>query len=227
MTGRPPAAHGTHAAAARRLGAHLRTLRLARGLGREETATAAGISPVTLARLEQERTVDPGLFTIAALAEVLGTTVDDLLAAARRTPAHPLVSIGYEGHTLDSLIEELAEQRVTTLADVRLNAVSRRPGFSKNRLRDGLAAAGIEYVHLRALGNPQYNRAAFHLGNIDEGCRIYREEIRTPEGSSALATLASLADQHPTAVLCVERDEKACHRQVIVELAALPQSAAI
>jgi uncharacterized protein (DUF488 family) len=37
-----------------------------------------------------------------------------------------------------------------------------------------------------------------------------------------LATLATLADQHPTAVLCVERDEKTCHRQVILELAAHP-----
>jgi transcriptional regulator with XRE-family HTH domain len=222
VTGRPPAARGANAATARRLGAHLRTLRPARGLGREQAAAAAGISPVALARIEQERTVDPGLFTIAALAEVLDTTVNDLLAAARRTPAPPFVSIGYEGHTLDSLIAELTHQQVTTLADVRLNAVSRRPGFSKNRLRDGLAAAGIGYPHLRALGNPQHNRAAFHHGDVDEGCRIYRSEIRTPEGRDALATLAALAERQPTAVLCVERDEKACHRQVILELAARP-----
>jgi uncharacterized protein (DUF488 family) len=171
-----------------------------------------------VARLEQERTTDPGLFTIAALADVLGTTVNDLLAAATAPPGRPIVSIGYEGHTLDSLVGELAAQEVTTLVDVRLNAVSRRPGFSKNRLRDGLAGAGIDYVHLRALGNPQHNRAAFHAGNTDEGRRIYRRELATPEGQTALVTLADLARTQTAAVLCVERDESACHRQVILEL---------
>jgi transcriptional regulator with XRE-family HTH domain len=203
----------------RRLGAHLRDIRQEHGLSRQEVAAAAGISAVTLARIEQERTIDPGLFTIAALADVLGTTVNDLIAAATATPAHPLVSIGYEGHTLDSLVEELAAQHVQTLVDVRLNAVSRRPGFSKNRLRAGLALAGIDYLHLRALGNPQHNRAAFHTGNVGEGCRVYRHEINGPDGRTALATLTDLASQHPTAVLCVEREESACHRQVVIDLA--------
>jgi len=80
----------------------------------------------------------------------------------------------------------------------------------------------IDYLHLRALGNPQYNRAAFHAGSIAEGCRIYRRELRTPEARDALATLSDLAREQRTAVLCVERDEKACHRQVLLELATRP-----
>jgi uncharacterized protein (DUF488 family) len=173
---------------------------------------------MTLARLEQERTLEPGLFTIAAVAAALDTTVDAVLAVATAPPPATLVSVGYEGHTLDSFVDHLTAAHVRTVADVRLNAVSRRPGFSKNRLRDGLAAAGIDYVHLRALGNPQNNREPFRTGRVADGCRAYRQQIDHPDAAAALAALDTLARRHPTAVLCVEHDEASCHRQVVIDI---------
>ena len=41
------------------------------------------------------------------------------------------------------------------MIDVRALPLSRRPGFSKSPLKAALAEAGIEYVHLKALGTPQ------------------------------------------------------------------------
>lgn len=46
--------------------------------------------------------------------------------------APALFSVGYEGRDLSDFVELLQENGVTVLLDVRLNAISRKPGFSKN-----------------------------------------------------------------------------------------------
>ena len=54
-----------------------------------------------------------------------------------RTPS--VVSIGYEGQSADEIIRCLAQKSVDTLVDVRKNAISRKPGLSKTRLRTSLS----------------------------------------------------------------------------------------
>ncbi|WP_022894774.1 DUF488 domain-containing protein [Agromyces subbeticus] len=49
---------------------------------------------------------------------------------------------------------ELTRRGVTALVDVRLNALSRKHGFSKKSLAEGLAGYGITYLHRPQLGNP-------------------------------------------------------------------------
>lgn len=71
-----------------------------------------------------------------------------------------IYSVGYEGLTPEALVERLTGARITTVFDVRLNPISRKPGFSRRRLEATLAEAGIEYVHEKALGNPVENRAS-------------------------------------------------------------------
>lgn len=72
------------------------------------------------------------------------------MIAARAAPAPStslpaaVLSVGYQRRRADDLVGLLAGQSATVLADVRLNAVSRVPGFSKNRLREALAEAGID-----------------------------------------------------------------------------------
>ena len=46
-----------------------------------------------------------------------------------------LIGVGYEGLTISEYIQVLRELQVTTLVDVRLNAISRKPGFAKTRLQ--------------------------------------------------------------------------------------------
>jgi len=62
----------------RRLGAVLRSARGAASLG--EVATAAGISVETLRKIETGRIPTPAFFTVAALAKVLGLSLDDDLS---------------------------------------------------------------------------------------------------------------------------------------------------
>ena len=225
MTGRARREAVSHAGAAAVLAEHLRASREQRGLTRDQLADTAGVAAVTIAKLEQRQTVDPGFFTIAALARALGIDLQHLAdhigtAAGDRSTGDPhvtAVSIGYEGQEQAALVEDLHQRGVQVVADVRLNAISRRPGFSKTSLRTALTGAGIEYRHFRALGNPQDNRAPFHRGDLEHGRAVFARLLDDPAPAAELAELAELARTRKTAVLCVERDESHCHRQVILD----------
>lgn len=65
------------------LGVMLRQARAGRSI--VEVAAAAGMSAETLRKIETGRIATPAFFTIAALAEVLGISLDQL--AVRLTPA--------------------------------------------------------------------------------------------------------------------------------------------
>ena len=62
----------------RRLGAALRQARGSATLG--EVAAAAGVSVETLRKIEMGRIPTPAFFTVAAVADVLGLSLDDLSA---------------------------------------------------------------------------------------------------------------------------------------------------
>lgn len=62
--------------AGRRLGAMLRTARGSTSLA--DIATAAGISPETLRKIESGRLPSPAFGTVVALSRVLGLRLDDL-----------------------------------------------------------------------------------------------------------------------------------------------------
>ena len=64
----------------------------------------------------------------------------------------PLYTIGYQGRSLEEFLAVLRREGIGCVVDVRRNALSRKPGFSKTALREALAGAGIDYLHLRRLG---------------------------------------------------------------------------
>ncbi len=126
--------------------------------------------------------------------------------------------MGYEGLRVDGLVDRLRGAGVTTLVDVRLNPTSRKPGFSRRALSAALHDAGIDYVHEKDLGNPPDNRDSFRRGDGQEGRRRMRAIVEG-EGAAALDRVVALASTGRVAVLCVEREHRRCHRDVITELA--------
>lgn len=137
-----------------------------------------------------------------------------------------IFTIGYEGATQPELIAALTQAGVTQVIDVRAVPMSRKPGFSKNVLAAGLREAGIDYVHLRALGTPPAGREAARKGTWDEMNRIYAEQLDTPEAGAEAARLVALATEQPSALLCFERDPAGCHRRPLRE-AVMPDWEAV
>jgi uncharacterized protein (DUF488 family) len=127
-----------------------------------------------------------------------------------------IYTIGYEGSTVAELLAALEQAGVERVIDVRAVPNSRRPGFSKNLLRNALAEVGIDYVHLRALGTPADGRAAARAGRVDELERIYAGQLELPEAIVQGAEMLELAKEKPSALLCYEREPGGCHRTLLL-----------
>jgi len=131
-----------------------------------------------------------------------------------------LFTIGYEGATVSEFLAALQHAGVKRVIDVRAIPNSRRPGFSKTALRNALAEAGIDYVHLRALGTPADGRAAARAGRHEELERIYAGQMELPEAIAQGAQMVELAEEVPSALLCYEREPSGCHRTLLIDAVA-------
>lgn len=131
--------------------------------------------------------------------------------------AKRIFTIGYEGATQDELIAALGKAGVGRVIDVRAVPLSRKPGFSKNVLAAGLRDAGIDYVHLKALGTPPAGREAARKHRFAEMAGIYAVQLETPEAGAEAAQLVDLAGEKSSALLCFERDPAHCHRTLLRE----------
>lgn len=131
-----------------------------------------------------------------------------------------IFTIGYEGATMDEFLAALKAAGVERLIDVRALPLSRRPGFSKSPLRAALEEAGIEYVHLKALGTPAEGRSAARAGRHADLERIYAGQLELPEVIVQGERMVDLAAEKPSALLCFERDPAHCHRTLLLKAVA-------
>ena len=131
-----------------------------------------------------------------------------------------IFTIGYEATTMAEFIASLKVAGVERVIDVRALPLSRRPGFSKSPLRAALTEAGIDYVHLKALGTPADGRAAARAGRQEDLERIYSAQLDLPEAIVAAEQMRELAIEKPSALLCYEREPAQCHRSLLLAAAA-------
>ena len=131
-----------------------------------------------------------------------------------------IFTIGYEGTTVGEFIAALERAGVQRVIDVRALPLSRRPGFSKSPLRAALEEAGIEYVHLKALGTPAEGRAAARAGRHSDLERIYSGQLELPEAIGQSAQMLDLVREKPSALLCMEREPAHCHRTLLLDAVA-------
>jgi transcriptional regulator with XRE-family HTH domain len=195
-------------------------------MSRPLLAERTHMSKNTLMAIEQGRVADPGIFTVASLIGVLGISLDALAQLASTVSGTSIretrmtagiVSVGYEGREIGEFVDDLRQRGVRTLVDVRLTPISRRPGFSKTRLKGALESGGIEYLHYRELGNPKTNRAAFRGPAVEQGRSRFRALLSVPEAQVALGALRQRAGREVVAVLCFEKEHDACHRKVVID----------
>ena len=132
-----------------------------------------------------------------------------------------LYSIGHSNHSSAYLCARLSSVGIVCVVDVRRFPISRRwPQFNLAPLQTALAAAGVEYVHLPALGGRRDALGMATLSNAglaDAGLRAYADYAQSPGFLRALGTLLARARSAPTAMLCAEADWRNCHRQIIAD----------
>jgi uncharacterized protein (DUF488 family) len=148
----------------------------------------------------------------------------DLAASRVRTPtATPpatteslwVGSIGYERYKLNTdFAAQLRGAGVERLIDVRQLPISRRRGYAKSALAAALPEYGIEYLHMRSLGNPKPTRDLYKSGHIAEGRAGY-EQYLLGEQRDALDELLQQLSEKRCALMCVEHESAVCHRDVI------------
>ena len=131
-----------------------------------------------------------------------------------------IFTIGYEATTVPEFIATLHDAGVERVIDVRALPLSRRPGFSKSALRAALGEAGIEYVHLKALGTPSEGRTAARAGRHADMARVYAGQLELPEAIAQSAQMLDLAKEKPSALLCMEREPAHCHRTLLLKAVA-------
>jgi uncharacterized protein (DUF488 family) len=93
------------------------------------------------------------------------------------------------------------------------------PWFNEDSLRDSLAEAGVEYVHLPELGGRRHPLPGSPNGGWRAGqFQGYADHMESEEFASGLARLLELADRRCTAVMCAEAQWWRCHRRLLSDV---------
>ncbi|WP_224368797.1 DUF488 domain-containing protein [Hyalangium versicolor] len=141
------------------------------------------------------------------------------IAAARPVKKPAAVStIGYEGRTLESYLNELLRSGVTLLCDVRRNPISRKYGFSKSTLAKGCEGVGIHYEHLPELGIASEQRQSLESQEDYDALFAEYERKSLPKQTEALTKIADWVRSGKRVVLtCYELLPQQCHRHCVAE----------
>lgn len=136
----------------------------------------------------------------------------------------PLYTIGHSTRSLDELVELLLEHDVAHLFDVRRFPNSKRhPHFNEGNLEDALAAVGIGYAHLEALGGYRDPPAddSPNAGWESKGFRAYADHALTEAFQDALEQVLARCDELDSSgegyacVMCAEKVHGRCHRRIL------------
>jgi len=134
-------------------------------------------------------------------------------------PARRAFTIGHSTHTLDAFTALLEGHGVRRVADVRRFPGSRRhPQFNREALAAGLAARGIGYAHVEALGGRRSVVPGSSNGGWENAAfRGYADHMASATFAAGLAELEALAAAEPTAVTCAEALWWQCHRRLVAD----------
>lgn len=140
--------------------------------------------------------------------------------AAARPAAKPaaIVTIGYEGRTLERYLNELLRASVTLLCDVRRNPLSRKYGFSKTTLAKGCEGVGIRYEHVPELGIASDQRQTLDTQADYDALFARYERTSLPKQLPALTKISAwVRAGERVALTCYELLPAQCHRHCVAE----------
>jgi uncharacterized protein (DUF488 family) len=129
-----------------------------------------------------------------------------------------LFTIGYEGKSLETYINQLIINNVKVLCDVRKNPLSKKWGFSKSLLKDACEKVNIKYVHIPQLGIESEERQ--DLKTFSDYMKLFEAYEKTTlidNNSYLLSIIEILQENQRVALTCFEKDVCMCHRGVVAK----------
>lgn len=128
--------------------------------------------------------------------------------------------MGHSTRTADDFLHLLKAHDIELVADVRRFPGSRRlPHFESHALAAQLAATGIAYQWLPALGGRRRsNPDSVNVGWRHPAFRAYADHLATEEFAGGLFELMLLAQGLRTAIMCAEALWWHCHRRLIADV---------
>jgi uncharacterized protein (DUF488 family) len=142
--------------------------------------------------------------------------------AAPQGIADAIFTIGHSTRSLAEFVALLRQVDVTLLVDVRSIPRSRTtPQFNGDTLPESLAAEGIGYRQIRALGGRRHHRKEAPPSPNTYwrvlAFRHYADYAETAEFRSGLDALRALASDDRCAIMCAEAVWWRCHRRMIAD----------
>jgi uncharacterized protein (DUF488 family) len=136
--------------------------------------------------------------------------------------ANPFYTVGHSTRPIEEFAALITAAEVKLIVDVRTVPRSRfNPQFNRDALPASLAAHGVAYEHLAALGglrgvqrdaspatNAFWENASFHN---------YADYAMSPEFRSGLQTLREWGKSARSCVMCAESLWWRCHRRIIAD----------
>jgi uncharacterized protein (DUF488 family) len=139
---------------------------------------------------------------------------------SKRNPRRvTLWTVGHSTRSLDDFIALLQAHGIRRLVDVRTIPRSRHnPQFNKDQLPESMKQAGIQYVHMPALGGLRHAcRDSVNGAWRNASFRGFADYMQTAEFEVALKELIRLARSRRTAIMCAEAVPWRCHRSLIAD----------
>jgi uncharacterized protein (DUF488 family) len=128
-------------------------------------------------------------------------------------------TIGHSTRPIEEFVRMLRAHGVKRLVDVRTVPGSRHnPQFGSQALQASLAYAGIDYLHMKALGGLRKPRAdSINTGWKNASFRGYADYMETEDFDLGLEELIEMAREERTAIMCAEAVPWRCHRSLIAD----------
>ncbi len=167
----------------------------------------------------------PYYATRSRIAERVLSKAEDRAAIADARPVSKgpgLVTIGYEGRSLENYLNVLLRDSVTLLCDVRRNPLSRKYGFAKSTLGKACENVGIRYEHLPELGIASAERKELVTqADYDALFAVYERDSLPMQGAALAKIRAWIEDEgQRVALTCYEAAPCECHRHCVSEALA-------
>jgi uncharacterized protein (DUF488 family) len=125
-----------------------------------------------------------------------------------------IMTVGYEGQSIDEFLKRLIDEKIHALVDVRDNPWSMKYGFKRYQLETYCNKMNIDYISIPSLGVPENIRNELkETGNYTIFFRTYNELLLDRAGD--IQYLNDLSRNKRIALMCFEHDPERCHRSAL------------